>query len=310
MMIKAFQILIVILLFSITQNQANAQQGFLYAKFLDKSTNKPVSYCTITCSNDQKGGFSDAFGIINIQDLMNCDNILVTSLGFKNEIFELKKNSPKNNDTLFFYLTPDTLRLEEVQIAKDATKIKLVKYNLGYFNSKKEITDHSGLIGRTNALYIQNPTNNTSTKITKLLYSIDSHRDPHFDNQSSIVRINLFRKEENSDAPGSPLLNEDIIVKTKKGQGEIIYDISKYNILLPKDGVFVAIQWLGELTSKSKSINISPAINGHRNDDGSVVYFKFLDKEWAKKKSGNSLTTKKEAPILVPNIGISVIEYK
>ncbi len=310
-MIKAFQILSIILTYSLYAIQGSAQQSHSYAKFVDKNTNKPISYCTITCSNDQTGGFSDSLGIIAIQNIINCDKILVTSLGYKSEVFMVKNNPQKTKDTLLFYLTPDTLKLEEVQIAKDATKIKLVKYNLGHFNSKKEVIDRTGgVIGRTRALYIQNPANNSSTKITKILYSIDGHRDPHFDNQSAMVRINLFRKAENSDAPGSPLVNEDIIIRTKKGQGQIVYDVSKYNILLPKDGVFIAIQWLGELTSKIKPINISPALNSHRNVDDSIVYFKFLDKEWRKDKPGITLTTKKEVPILVPNIGISVIEYK
>jgi hypothetical protein len=125
-----------------------------------------------------------------------------------------------------------------------------------------------------------------------------------------MVRINLFQKAENSDAPGLPLINEDVIIRTKKGQGQIIYDVSKYNILLPKDGVFIAIQWLGELTSKIKRINISPALNSHRNVEGSIVYYKFLDKEWRKAKPGITLRTKKEVPISVPNFGISVIEYR
>ena len=310
-MIKAFQILSIILTYSLYAIQVSAQQSHSYAKFVNKNTNKPISYCTITCSNDQTGGFSDSLGIIDIQNIINCDKILITSLGYKSEVFMVKNNPQKNKDTLLFFLTPDTLKLEEVQIAKDATKIKLVKYNLGHFNSKKEVIDRTGgVIGNTRALYIKNPTNNTSTKITKILYSIDGHRDPHFDNQSAMVRINLFRKAENSDAPGLPLINEDIIIRTKKGQSQIIYDVSKYNILLPKDGVFVAIQWLGELTSKIKPINISPALNSHRNVEGSIVYYKFLDKEWRKAKPGITLRTKKEVPVWVPNFGISVIEYR
>ncbi len=309
-MIKAFQILLIILTYSLYAIQLSAQQRLSYAKFVNKNTNKPISYCTITCSNDQTGGFSDSLGIIAIQNIINCDKILVTSLGYKSEVFMVKNNPQKNKDTLLFYLTPDTLKLEEVQIAKDATKIKLVKYNLGHFNSKKEVIDRTGAIGNTRALYIKNPTNNTSTKITKILYSIDGLRDPLFDNQSAMVRINLFRKAENSDAPGSPLINEDIIIRTKKGQGQIIYDVSKYNILLPKDGVFIAIQWLGELTSKIKPINISPALNSHRNVDGSIMYFKFLDKEWSQTRTYFNLRTKKEVPVWVPNFGISVIEYR
>jgi hypothetical protein len=309
-MIKAFQILIVILTYSIDASHALAQQRLSHAKFVDKNTNKPISYCTITCSNDQTGGFSDSLGIIDIQNIINCDKILVTSLGYKSEVFNIKNNLQNDKDTLLFYLTPDTLKLEEVQIAKDATKIKLVKYNLGHFNSKKEVIDGTAAIGYTRALYIKNPTNNTSTKITKVLYSIHGHRNPIFDYQSAMVRINLFRKAEDSDAPGLPLINEDIIIRTKKGQGQIIYDVSKYNILLPKDGVFVAIQWLGELTSKIKPINISPALNSHRNVDGSIMHFKFLDKEWSQTRTYFNLRTKKEVPVWVPNFGISVIEYR
>ena len=310
-MIKAFQILSIILTYSLYAIQGSAQQSHSYAKFVDKNTNKPISYCTITCSNDQTGGFSDSLGIIAIQNIINCDKILVTSLGYKSEVFMVKNNPQKTKDTLLFYLTPDTLKLEEVQIAKDATKIKLVKYNLGHFKSKKELIDGTGAIGNTRALYIKNPTNNTSTKITKVLYSIYGYKDSKLvDNQSAMVRINLFRKAENSDAPGLPLINEDIIIRTKKGQGQIIYDVSKYNILLPKDGVFIAIQWLGELTSKIKPINISPSLNSHRNVDDSIVYFKFLDKEWRKAKPGITMRTKKEVPVWVPNFGISVIEYK
>jgi hypothetical protein len=270
-----------------------AQDKFI--KVLDNTSKRPIEYCTITCSNDAKGGFTNINGLLKITDLKNCASITVNAIGYKKRIVDLTKLQ-LGLDTLHCLLTKDTIQLNEIKITPNKDKAKKVFYNLGHFKSKNEVDDQTGYIGRTNALYIPNLNKSPNIKIEKLLYSIDA-------TETAKVRLQIFASS-NLKTPDTPLINDDLIIKVEKGAKKIVADVSKYNLIMPEDGLFISLQWLGEIKAINKTTNINPIIKSHWDKDfNRVTFFKFLDGNWEKRyfksKNGN----------IIPNFGISVIEY-
>jgi hypothetical protein len=292
-MIGLGKILIIVILFQFLFLLSNAQDTFI--KVLDNSSKRPIEYCTITCSNNAKGGFTNIDGLLKITDLKNCASITVNAIGYKKRIVDLTKLQ-LGLDTLYCLLTKDTIQLNEIKITPNKDKAKKVFYNLGHFKSKNEIYDRTGYIGRTDALYIPNLNKSLNIKIEKLLYSIDA-------TETAKVRLQIFTSS-NLKTPGTPLINDDLVIKVKKGAKKIVVDVSKYNLIMPEDGLFISLQWLGEIKAMNKTTNINPIIKSHRDKDfNRVTFFKFLDGNWEEKyfksKNGN----------IIPNFGISVTEY-
>lgn len=278
-----------------------AQDVSKYIQVLERITKKPIEYCTITSLKNKSGGFTDSNGVLRFYNYVACDSVSVSALGFKKLILSLCYKELKN-DTIVCYLSNDTIQLADVIVRGENRNISKKKYQLGHYSGAKEILEKTGYSGRTNAVYIPNINNNRNIKIVELLYSIESV-------QSSKVRLQVYNASNNLSGPNSPLIDDNIIINVKRGQDKIVYDVSKYNINMPKGGVFISIQWLGEIKEIIKTLNINPVINAHYDNNDSQVYYKFLDKKWEKMEIFD-VKTGKSLPIYVPNFGVSVIEYK
>jgi len=63
------------------------------------------------------------------------------------------------------------------------------------------------------------------------------------DIKDSKFKINVYSKSQDG-SPGMPLLNKNIIVEADKGKELTKIDLSDYHLLFPKDGLFIAIEWL------------------------------------------------------------------
>lgn len=172
---------------------------------------------------------------------------------------------------------------------------------LDILKKNENLVEITGLIGRTNALFLPNLNKNNNLKISQLLYSIQA-------DQNTKVRLQLFKKSAINNEPSDPLIEENLIVYVKKGQSKIIYDVSKYNIFMPEEGLYISIQWLGEVNPSKAIKNVSPRINCHINSNGDLQYFKFLDQQWMSKKRYDK--NNNEIVNWAPNFGISVIEYR
>lgn len=292
-MFKTNKSILLIFLLQLISFKSLAQ--FNYIKVLDKVSNNPIEYSTITCFDGNKGGFTNLDGLLKITDLRDCASVTVNAIGYKKRIVDLTKLQ-LGLDTLYCLLTKDTIQLNEIKISPNKDKSKKEFYNLGHFKAKNEIYDRTGYIGRTDALYIPNVNKSLNIKIEKLLYSIDA-------TESAKVRLQIFTSS-NLKTPDTPLINDDLVIKVEKGAKKIVADVSKYNIIMPEDGLFISLQWLGEINAMNETKNIDPIIKSHWDKDvNSITFFKFLDGNWEKRysksKNGN----------YIPNFGISVIEY-
>jgi hypothetical protein len=268
-------------------------------KIINLETKEPIPYCSIVYLKKDKGVFSDSLGNFILKKEPLLDSIQITSLGYEKKLLSIQILEANN---LVISLKPIYFKLNEVAITPDENKIKKIKKKLGpiatKLNSSKGIGP--GVLGRISAIYVANQTQNVPKKITEVHYDLRNRKN-------SIVRVQLYHRNELTNLPDKALILEDLIIKLKPGQNRINVNIEKYNLMMPNNGLFVSLQWLGELDTKGRHtntyLNISPDYTFNVDDNNVLQYDSFLNKNWS---AYNSFYEKK---YWIPRFGISVIEY-
>ena len=277
-----------------------AQENTLVkGKIINLETKEPIPYCSIVYLKKDKGVFSDSLGNFILKKEPLLDSIQITSLGYEKKLLSIQILEENN---LVISLKPIYLKLNEVAITPDENKIKKIKKKLGpiatKLNSPKGIGP--GVLGRISAIYVANQTQNIPKKITEVHYDLRNRKN-------SIVRVQLYHRNELTNLPDKALILEDLIIKLKPGQNRLNVNIEKYNLMMPNNGLFVSLQWLGELDAKGRHtntyLNISPDYSSNIDENNILTYHSFLNKNWS---ADNSSYEKK---YWIPRFGISVIEY-
>ena len=80
--------------------------------------------------------------------------------------------------------------------------------------------------------------------------------------------------------PSTDLLEETILIQSSDLKRTNYIDLSGYKIILPKEGVFIVLEWLYPDTICDKNANTTIAANLSLPKD--IVAFNFRDREWRK----------------------------
>ena len=193
---------------------------------LDES-NKPIPYVNIWVENENIGATSEENGSFSIH-LEDQNKILIFSaLGF-----ETKKVTVSNAEKVV--LKEIAFQLDEVIISKSRSTVEIE------IGGSKNIS-HTHLSGGVPWIYAK-----------RFNYSNDFSKTPFIKNtiifttseiKNATFKLRIFEVNKEG-APGLDLLNEDIIVIVKKGKGENKIDLTKHNLVLPQNGIFIAFEWM------------------------------------------------------------------
>lgn len=193
---------------------------------LDES-NKPIPYVNIWVENENIGATSEENGSFSIH-LEDQNKILIFSaLGF-----ETKKVTVPNAEKVV--LKEIAFQLDEVIISKSRSTVEIE------IGGSKNIS-HTHLSGGVPWIYAK-----------RFNYSNDFSKTPFIKNtiifttseiKNATFKLRIFEVNKEG-APGLDLLNEDIIVIVKKGKGENKIDLTKHNLVLPQNGIFIAFEWM------------------------------------------------------------------
>lgn len=227
---KIFFLLFPLLIFS--------QQQVAKGVVLDKVTNEPIPYVNISILESTIGTSSDDDGSysININEEDVDKNIHLSSLGYKDTTLTVTSFTKLKT----IYLQPLAEELDEVVITEkfeeeflEINKIKKNRLRGGYASGSKPWIL---------ALYFPYDEKYSKTEYLNSL-KVYVNRSSFIKRYKSKFRIRIYDVDEKG-MPGGDLLIEDLIVETKKKQKEAIIDLSKFNIVFPKKGLFVALEGL------------------------------------------------------------------
>ncbi len=223
-----------ILLFS----QSQTAKGVV----LDKETNAPVPYVNISILASQSGTSSDEDGTytLEIKDDDLVKEIHMSSLGYRDTT--IVASSFHNLKEVF--LQPLVEQLNEVVVTEKFEQ-RFIEVNS---IKKRELI--GGFGGFKNhpyifALYIPYK---SIYKDTDYIDNVKVHLNKvnvfgQSKSMPSRFRFRMFTVGKDS-LPGEDLISKNLIIETSKKQRIVEIDLSEYNFSMPKEGVYVAIEWL------------------------------------------------------------------
>lgn len=195
----------------------------------------PVPYASLTNQKHQWGVNASEDGTFEITQLKEGDTLLVSCLGYHESRIPFREL--RDNSKLF-------LRMRPVQLAE--AKVKSGGYKDIWLGSKQHSSTSSmGLLGATDmreaALLIPNPIipnpERKEVYISTVGYYISKFQKPR-----TPFRVRIYSNEDG--LPGEDLLKKSVVVHGNWGNSWRDVDVSKFNIPVPAQGVFVAMEWL------------------------------------------------------------------
>ncbi|MBD3863478.1 peptidase associated/transthyretin-like domain-containing protein [Olleya marilimosa] len=220
--------------------------SFSQTRIIDSITKNGVSFATVSFGNGN-GIFADDDGKFFFTKKLysDIDSLFVSALGYK----DVKLASKTLKDTL--YLTPQSDLLDEVIVtARPSGKHKEVTlkptahddyYKCWLPTIESEI-----------AVFFPN-TDNKPKHVTKVLFPIKTEAKD-WDKRgksnkakrpfSTLFRVQFY--ENNNGLPGDVLTYEKVIfIATQDTKPVFEFDVSGFDIFIPKDGIYISIQVLG-----------------------------------------------------------------
>jgi len=251
---------------------------------LNKSTNEEIPYASIYIKNSKTGTSSDLEGKFSIF-LDKEDTLMISSVGFKS--IELPFKDIK--DTLKMEL--DIRQMGEILVRpKREKKTWFPKKNIlgDIKNSFFSINVWMGSGGNAYQIarlfeykpqyritpYIQKITFNTWSKVANAIYSVKLYE---------VNKLGL---------PGDLINSEPIIATARKRGHKSTVNIEDQNILFPKEGLFVAIDFINIESNRSLKDNdygilydnykyeCSPSLGLKHSDEYRLYQFSYKKEKW------------------------------
>ncbi|MDK2978067.1 MAG: hypothetical protein PWP52_781 [Bacteroidales bacterium] len=271
---------------------------------IDKNTNRKVPFANVYLSNKEAGTYSNNQGVFSLEVTPE-DTIIVSVIGYEKRSIPVQELENLNRE---IYLTPKHYNLDEITIHADK-KARRNKILLGNSQLKKATT----LIAHSGAEYAVYIPNNLQTEalISEVVLNLKSRG-----RETPVFRIHLYAVNKETKLPGDDLLNQDLTGMITKSRNIKKFDLQKYNIVLPEDGVFVGVEWIGKLTKNDvfiddvNDIKLAVPISFEKKQSNTFFRSAYYTNRWNQTTRNHPLSVilEKDNP---PNaaFGLKVITY-
>jgi len=205
----------------------------LTGKVIDAVTKQPIPYANLESFKYKAGTQSNQEGIfvLDLVQAKSSDTIKVSCVGYQ----DILTTQLQNSHALTYELKPISIVLKEVLIKKGKSIIK----EIGFVeDSGNKSSFFSHLMQRAGAQYAMLMKNNEDQKgyLKKIFFFIGN------EGYDAPFRIRIYENFKNR--PGKDLLGKSIELQGHKKKSWNEFDFAEYNILVPEEGVFVAIEWI------------------------------------------------------------------
>lgn len=209
----------------------------------DSITGNPIPYVNISVENENLATTSEENGEFTIHISEKSKKLVFSSLGFEKKTISISKASEVR-------MKPTSVQLDEVVISKkfETRQIKIGK-------SDDQILQAFENGPRIDIKYFPYF---PSYKKTKFLKQVVVLTDSKIDD--AIFKIHFYSIDANG-LPGAELIEKDFIVSVDKGVKETKFNLSKFNLRMPKEGLFVGFEKLMIEKNKIEKIIADPNSN-------------------------------------------------
>ena len=194
---------------------------------LDES-NKPIPYVNIWVENENIGTTSKEDGTFNI-NASNDKTLVFSAIGFIS-----LKTKVETGQNVVLQIAVQQLKEVLIQTRTEKEKIELNKFN------EKEITSFHFANNRPTivAKFIQNSSVIEKHPFLKKITFLSNCQTP-----TAKIKIRFYDVAIDGN-PGEDYSSDNVIVSVKKGKRSVTLDLSDKNISIPKEGLFLAFEWM------------------------------------------------------------------
>ncbi|MEK8179012.1 carboxypeptidase-like regulatory domain-containing protein [Flavobacterium buctense] len=191
----------------------------------DSLSGQPISYVNIWVENENIATTTEEDGTFSLNVSGN-KNLIFSALGYE-------KKTSKAAQSAEVFLNAKAFDLEEVVISNSIETKRIV---IGQTeNTIAQAFDNGPRIDVKYFPY--NPAYNKTRYLKKVTLSTDSRIE------DATIRIRFYSVDANG-FPGEEMLKKDLIVTVKNGTKSNKIDLSDYNLVMPKNGLFVGFEKL------------------------------------------------------------------
>jgi hypothetical protein len=248
-------------IFFLFQNSYGFAQQKIELHLVDNA-GKLIPYASVFWSKNL-GLVCDAFGYLQIPDKTKIDSLIITAIGYERTV--VKKNAFSDNANLTIKLQKSFVELPEIIIAKYTTE---EEYGSTDTKQRNSYIKNDLCINLQTALLIKSYNYPAQCKSISVFIAKQSSTDIPY-------RLRLYDIGADS-LPGKDLLLENIIVNSYKPNSWNTYSFDTLTVQLPKNGFFVAVEWLCKDIKSENGLCIAQT-NTIEED---LTYYKYTATAW------------------------------
>ncbi|WP_162497593.1 carboxypeptidase-like regulatory domain-containing protein [Aureibaculum marinum] len=212
---------------------------------IDSLSKEPIAYVNVLMIKDNSGFYSNEQGLFKLSNISLNDSISISCLGYKT-ILEKVKNL---KDTI--YLPPKFEQLDDINLSTKKPVIKKVGFKKNKLMWYPEADFQIGMLlkpAKNEKAFVNKITIRTNKSLS--FYYKEHKKTPNY---NSIIKLMLFSIKDN--LPNKPLLTKPIIINcSEKSDKNIEVDLSEEFIIYDVEGLFIAVEMVGELDTNGNVI--------------------------------------------------------
>ena len=232
------QLLLLLLLLPGAASHATAQTigqaTSLTGRVLDAKTNLPVQYASLSLLTEHDWTLANPMGHFELftPKILANDTLLVACPGYQPRRVVLR-NRTLPDTTLTLEKTATTPKIQPLNAAPAVVR------RLGSVAKRPGDGMIQGTMGSQFALFMEPSLKHRLGSIRNVSFFIGENGFP-----KESFRIRLYRADGPNHSPGTNLLSENLIVAAPGGGQWFTVDLSKFVVEVPREGFFVAMEWI------------------------------------------------------------------
>jgi|SRR6218665_526650 len=245
----------------------------------DSGDGKPIPYVTISVENENFGTTSEENGEFSIHVNDQSKKLVFSALGYERQTVEISKASE-------VLLQQSVFALDEVVISK---RYESRQREIGNEKVIFETFDQAPRFDLKFFPYLP------EYKKTKFLKQVCIVTDSKIDDAS--FKIHFYSVDANG-YPGEELIGKDFIVSVDKGVSKTKFNLAKFNLSMPKKGIFIGFEKLLITKNKIERTVINPNTKAPQiqttfypfmlyNNVKRDFQFTFIGGQWIRKSNQN-----------------------
>ena len=212
-----------------------AQDAKMTGRIVDDKTKEPIPFASIGLKLEQTGALTNEYGFFQMAMPQKNpqDSLIIMALGYFRKAV-LVKPGIKVQD-MIIEVPKRAIALGEVKV--QGGKVKGL--DLGSRSNNPGEGMIQGMPGSQYAFFVKNDKGKNLGNVRSVSFYIGENGFPR-----EPFRVRLYKADGNYNSPNTDLLTENIVVSAPKGGEWYTIDLTEYNIEAPKEGFFVAMEWI------------------------------------------------------------------